>query len=204
VKKIIAVLTVASALLLSGCSQVGVAASLGSTKITQATVQKSIDDILAERKNVDTAGMTLDAGQDLNRGQLRFHLMAALLKDVAADGKMVVTKAEIDARRETILGQVGGKNALPKALVGAGIAADDLDAYLELIIISEKLSAAAVAAGIPEANTGSEIQKLIIAKAESLKVTVNPRYGTWDPSLGDVVAAKSAGSATSASPTPAP
>ncbi len=201
-KRIIAVLTVASALLLSGCSQVGVAASIGSTKITQATVQKSIDTVLAERKKVVTTGMTLDTGETLNRGQLRFHLMATLLGDVATDGKISVTKAEIDARRATILTQIGGAAALPKALVGAGIASIDLDTYLQLIILSEKLQAAAVAAGIPQANTGTEIQKLISAKAIKLKVTVNPRYGTWDSAAGDIVAATSASSATTPVPTP--
>ena len=201
-KRIIAVLTVASALLLSGCSQVGVAASVGSTKITQATVQKSIDTVLAERKKVVTTGMTLDTGETLNRGQLRFHLMATLLGDVATDGKISVTKAEIDARRASILTQIGGVAALPKALVGAGIASIDLDTYLQLIILSEKLQAAAVAAGIPQANTGTEIQKLISAKAIKLKVTVNPRYGTWDSAAGDIVATTSASSATTPVPTP--
>ncbi len=200
VKRIIAVLTVASALLLSGCSQVGVAASVGSTKITQATVQKSIDTVLSERKKVDTTGMTLDTGEALNRGQMRFHLMAALLTAVGTDGKFTVTKAEIDARRATIITQVGGASALPKALVGAGIASVDLDSYLNLIILSEKLQAAAVSAGVPQANTGAEIQKLIIDKANKLKVTVNPRYGVWDSATGDIVAATPAASATTPSP----
>ena len=72
-------MTVAAALLLSGCSQVGAAATLGSTKITQATVQSSIDAILAARVGVDTTQMQLETGEALNRGQLRFHLLTALL-----------------------------------------------------------------------------------------------------------------------------
>ena len=86
--------------------------------------------------------------------------------------------------------------------MGAGIASVDLDSYLNLIILSEKLQAAAVAAGVPQANTGSEIQKLIIDKANKLKVTVNPRYGKWDSATGDIVAATTASSATTPSPTP--
>ena len=128
--------------------------------------------------------------------------MAVLLSAVATDGKFSVTKAEIDARRATIITQIGGVAALPKALVGAGIASVDLDSYLNLIILSEKLQAAAVAAGVPQANTGSEIQKLIIDKANKLKVTVNPRYGKWDSATGDIVAATTASSATTPSPTP--
>jgi len=46
VKKFLAIIA-ATALLLTGCSQVGAAATVGDTKITQATVQGSIDSILA-------------------------------------------------------------------------------------------------------------------------------------------------------------
>jgi PBP1b-binding outer membrane lipoprotein LpoB len=64
VKKILAMFAVA-AILLTGCSQVGAAATVGGTKITQATVQGSIDSILAERAKVDTTQMQLDTGEAL-------------------------------------------------------------------------------------------------------------------------------------------
>ena len=91
-KKIFAI-AVATALLLTGCSQVGAAATLGDTKITQATVQGSIDSILAERAKVDTTQMQLETGESLNRGQLRFHLLSALLRAVGEELKLTVTKA---------------------------------------------------------------------------------------------------------------
>lgn len=201
-KKVIAVLSVATALLLSSCSQVGEAASVGSDKITQASVQKSVDAVIAERAKVKTDGMQLETGEALNRSQLRFHVVEILLRALASDGKMTVTKAEIDQRRATIITQVGGIDKLPTALVGAGIASADLDPYLELIIISEKLSASAKAAGVAEADIGTEMQKLIVKKANALKVTVNPRYGKWDATIGDIVATDSASSANSPAASP--
>jgi len=188
VKKILAVVSVATALLLSGCSQVGAAATLGGTKITQATVQASIDSIIAARVGVDTSQMQLETGESLNRGQLRFHLLSALLIATGKELKISVSKAEIDTRRAGIIEQVGGAEALPNALVGAGIAAEDLDSYLEAIIMSDKISQAITGSGIPQEQVGTEIQKLIVAKAKELGVTVNPRYGKWDPTVADVVA----------------
>jgi len=44
-----------------------------------------------------------------------------------------------------------------------------------------------------------EIQRLITAKAKEVGVTVNPRYGTWDPETADVVAKDAAGSAVTPS-----
>ena len=198
-KKILAIVAVATTLLLTGCSQVGTAASLGSTKITQATVQGSIDAILAARKGVDTSQMQLETGEALNRGQLRFHLLTAILREVGKELKLSVSKAEIDTRRQSILDQVGGADALPSALVGAGIAPNDFDQYIEAISLSDKISQAITGAGVAESEVGTEIQKLVVAKAKELGVTVNPRYGTWDATVADVVATDSANSAVTPS-----
>ena len=194
-KKILALVAVATTLLLTGCSQVGSAATLGSTKISQATVQSSIDAILASRQGVDTSQMQLETGEALNRGQLRFHLLTALLREVGKEIKLSVSKAEIDTRRQSIIDQVGGVEALPNALVGAGIAEKDFDQYIEAISLSDKISQALTAAGVSEADMGAQIQKLVVAKAKELGVTVNPRYGKWDGTVADVVASDAAGTA---------
>ena len=193
-KKITAV-TIASvaaiALFLTGCSQVGAAATIGSTKITQATVQTSIDTVMAERTGVDTSQMQLETGEELNRSQLRFHLFAGLLKAAAKSIKITVSKAEIDTRRETIIQQVGGVANLPQALVGAGIASTDFDIYLEAVLNSEKIQKSFAAAGVPEENIPTKMQELIVATGKNGKVTVNPRYGVWNPETAEVTAAVS-------------
>jgi len=188
-----------AALLLTGCSQVGAAATLGDVKITQATVQGSIDSILAERAKVDTTQMQLETGETLNRGQLRFHLLSAILRAVGAELKIQVTKAEIDTRRASIVTQVGSEDAMPTALVNAGIAPGDLDTYIEAISFSDKVGQVLAASGVAQDQVGAEIQKLIIAKAKELGVTVNPRYGKWDAALADVVAIDPASSAVTPS-----
>lgn len=196
-KRVIALITVASALLLAGCSQVGAAATIGSTKISQATVQKSIDEILAERAKVSTTGMTLELGSALNRSELRFHLISVLLGAVAADEKITITKAEIDTERATLVTQIGGEANLPKALVSANIASADFNEYIQLILMSNKITAAVIASGVAQADAGTAITKLVVAKAAKLKVTVNPQYGKWDPATGDVIAADAASPAAS-------
>jgi len=198
VKKFLAMMAVA-ALLLTGCSQVGAAATIGDIKITQATVQASVDSILAERAKVDTAQMQLETGEALNRGQLRFHLYSAILRAIGAELKMEVTKAEIDTRRASILDQVGGAEFLPTALVSAGIAPEDLDTYIEIISLSEKISQALTASGVTEDQIGIETQNLVAAKANELGVTINPRYGKWDAEVADIVADDPASSAVNPS-----
>jgi hypothetical protein len=195
VKKFLAISAIASALLLSGCSQVGAAATIGETKITQEVVQTSIDSILAERAKIDISQMELQTGADLNLSQLRFQVLTVLIREVGKDFKVEASKAEIDTRRDGILEQVGGEAGLPKALVGAGIAPANLDLYLEAVIVSGKISDAIVASGVTEDLLGGEITRLVAAKAAQLKVEVNPRYGKWDPISADVAPVDSAGDA---------
>ena len=198
-KKFLTVVVASIAVVLTGCAQVGAAATVGGVRISQATVQGSIDSILAERNGVDTTQMQLETGETLNRSQLRFHLFGTLLREVGAELKITVTKAEIDSQRAAILQQVGGADQLPIALVAAGIAAQDLDLYIEAITFSDKIGNLIAASGVPEEQIGTEIQRLITAKAKELGVTVNPRYGTWDPETADVVANDAAGSAVTPS-----
>ena len=194
-KKILAITAVLATFLLAGCSQIGAAATVGDTKITQALVQGSIDSILSERSKVDTSQMQLETGASLNLSQLRFHLLGTLLRELGQELEINVTKAEIDTRRASILEQVGGEAGLPNALVNAGIAPQDLDRYIQAIAYSDKISQKLVAAGVTEDQLGLEIQKLIVAKSKEIGVTVNPRYGKWDSTTADVVAADSAESA---------
>jgi hypothetical protein len=195
VKKFLAISAIAAALLLSGCSQVGAAATIGETKITQEVVQGSIDAILAERGKIDISQMELQTGADLNLSQLRFQVLTVLIREVGKDFKVEASKAEIDTRREGILEQVGGEAGLPKALVGAGIAPQNLDLYLEAVIISGKISDAIVATGVTQEALGAEISRIVAAKAAKLKVEINPRYGKWDPINADVLPVDSAGDA---------
>jgi len=203
VKKLIALVAVSGVLLLSACSQVGVAAEIGSTKITQTRLQESIDEALRERAKIDTAGMSLETGSAFNRNQLRFHVIDELLNEIAKDQNLTVTKAEIDARRAEIIQQIGGEERLAGALVSASIAPMDFLVYIELILNSEKVGAALQASGVSEENISAEIQKLIIAKAAAVKVTINPRYGKWDAVAGDIVETDAASpAATPATITP--
>ena len=194
-KKILAISAIAAALLLTGCSQVGAAATVGDTKITQAVVQGSIDSILAERGKIDISQMELQTGAELNLSQLRFQVLTVLIREVGKDYKVAASKSEIDTRRKAILDQVGGESGLPKALVGAGIAPGNFDLYLEAVIVSGKISDAILATGVTEDLLGGEITRIVAAKAAQLKVEVNPRYGKWDAVNADVVAADSAGDA---------
>jgi hypothetical protein len=195
VKKILAVLTIASALLLTGCSQSNEAASVGGFKITQTQLQGSIDAIMTERTKVDVTQMKLESGDALTRGQLRFKILMHTFDEIAKELKIEVTSSQIEAKKATITESVGGKTELPKNLVNAAIAQQDFDIYVRAIVISEQITAAFSASGVAEADIAAKLGQLLSAKAKSLGIKINPRYGVWDDVAGDVVAANVTGDA---------
>jgi hypothetical protein len=199
VKKILAVLTIASALLLTGCSQTNEAATVGDFKITQTDLQASIDAVIAERAKVDSSQMQLETGDALNRGQLRFKILMHTFDEIAKELKIEVTSSQVVAKKATITQSVGGATELPKNLVNAAIAQADFDTYVRAIVISEQITAALGASGVAEADIADKLGELLSAKAKQLGVKINPRYGVWDVEAGDVVAANVTGDAVTPS-----
>lgn len=178
-------------LLLTGCSSMSTGVTIGDKEIKSSEIQKSVDEILEARKKVDTTQMQLVVGAELLRNQAQFVIISNLLDKIAADNKIVVSEAEVSARRADVVAQVGGEAALPNALVGSSLAASNLDAYLRILIVSEKLNAAVVSSGIPVEQAGEAVTKIVVANAKKLEIKVNPKYGKWNPDsasieIGDV------------------
>jgi hypothetical protein len=195
VKKIVALLGALSLLTLTACGQIDSAATIGSTSISQASAQGIVDEVLAERAKVDTTGMQIQTGSALNRSQLRFTIITTIFDEIAKELKLSVSSTELAKAKSDLISQSGGASALSKNLVAAEIAPSNFERYVRAIIISNKLQAALKASGVADADLSARISQLVTAKAKQLKVTVNPRYGTWDPTAGDIVASDSAGSA---------
>ena len=198
-KKILTALVVATGLLLTGCSNVDAALSLGDTKITTAELQANVDSLMAERAKVDTSQMQLESGEPLLCNQLNFRLLILAFSEIEEELDIQITSSEIAARRAEIVEQVGGEEVLPAALVSASIAPEYLDGYLRALLTTQKLGEALSMTGVEEAEVQARIQELYVAKINELKIKVSPRYGTWDPATGTIIASVPASDAVTPS-----
>lgn len=194
-KKFLAIVLSIAAFALTGCSQVDSAASVGEKEIGLTELQSQVDLILSEREGVDTSQMQLEDGEALTRSQLSYMISNLIIAEVAKDQNVDVTKAEIDAYKVEIFSNIGGEENLPNVLVSASIPSTSLDDVLRRDLILRKISEREAAAGSDDAAINEKIQALVTEKATALKVTVNPRYGTWDSATLSVVAADPAGDA---------
>ena len=199
-KKVLALIAVLSLATLTACGQLNSAVTLGDTTITQSSFQATIDELLKARESVDRSQMQLEEGGALNRSQLRFLIITTIFDEIAKELKLTVTKTEQATTRQNLIEQSGGEAALSKNLVGAQIAPSNFERYIRAIIITEKLASALKAAGSPDDAVDVRITELVNAKAKEMKVSVNPRYGTWNFETGDIVATDSAGKAVTSLP----
>ena len=185
VKRLVAVLGAASLLLVTGCSSTNSAATIGDTVVPISTLQGTVNEIVEERNKVETEGLTLAIGEELNVNAVRFHIISVLFDELAARINIEITGAEIGARRADIITQIGGEDRLAFSLVGAQIAPSDFERYIRTVLLAEKLGEALIANG-DTSTDGSGIQNLIIGMAKELKVEINPRYGVWDYASGNI------------------
>lgn len=194
-KKILGALLVVAALVLTGCSQANSAASVGDTKIKLSELQTQVDSILEERKTVDTSQMQLETGEALTRSQLSYMISNLIIQELAKSEKIQISASDLEAYKAEIFANIGGEANLPNILVNASIPASGLEEVLRRDLILRKLSERETAAGTDQGTANQKIQTLVTDMANKLKVTVNPRYGTWDAKSLTIVAAEPAGDA---------
>lgn len=194
-KKILGLIAVISLATLTACGQLNSAATLGDMTISQNELQTTVDTLLKERATQDVSKMQLETGATLNRSQLRFLIITKIFDEIAKELKLEVTKTELATTRQGLVDQGGGEAALNGNLVSAQIASTNFDKYIRAIIISDKLTTALKNSGVADADVSAKISELVVAKTKELKIKINPRYGTWDNTSGDIVATDSAGDA---------
>lgn len=166
--------------LLSACGATGSGVTIGKTEISSAEIQKYVDEILSERTKVDTSQMNLDSGASLLRTQAQFQIISTVLDELISEKKISITPADVAARRADIVAQVGGEASLPSALVSASLAPSNLDKYLKIILISEKLNELVISEGATAESAGEVVTKLVTDTAKRIGVKVNSRYGKWN------------------------
>lgn len=173
-------------IILTACGQMGSGVAIGDTEISSAQIQKYVDEILSERAKVDTSQMNLESGAQLSRTQAQFQIITNILDQVIADKKISITPADVAARRAEIVLQQGGEDQMPQALVSASLAPSNLDKYIKIIMISEKLNEFIIAEGATPESAGEVLTKLVTDTAKKLGVSVNERYGKWNPETASI------------------
>ena len=187
-------------LLLTSCSSMSEGVSIGDKDFSINQIQQSVDQILESRKTVDTSQMNNLSAPELLRGQAQFFIASEIFNQIAVDLGIKVTPSDIASRRSEIINSLGGESKLPTALVGANLAASDLDTNLRTLIISERMQSEYINSGGSETEYFSYLQKMVVNTAKKLGVKVNPKYGKWNSETASIDASNSTDGAVTGLP----
>lgn len=187
-------------LLLTSCSSMSEGVSIGDKDFSINQIQQSVDQILESRKTVDTSQMNNLSAPELLRGQAQFFIASEIFNQIAVDLGIKVTPSDIASRRSEIINSLGGESKLPAALVGANLAASDLDTNLRTLIISERMQSEHINSGGSETEYFSYLQKMVVNTAKKLGVKVNPKYGKWNSETASIDASNSTDGAVTGLP----
>ncbi len=177
----------------------GAAAVVGDTRISTAEVQGSARAVIAEKAaaSTDAAAGTASTGtrtdQDgvVQREQLRRKVLGVVAAEAAREKGVSVTPGDVDARIAAVV-KAAGQQGLTEQMVQAEIAPKDLKAFVHDLVLEEKLAEALVpGAADDQAVRDKRSQALGAAFAQTarrLGVSVNPRFGSWDPTKVEIAA----------------
>jgi hypothetical protein len=173
---------------------------VGDQEFTSTEIQKTVDEILASRKNVDTTGMDLIVGPELLREQAQFFIVRVLMDKIAKDMFVTVTPADVAARKADVITRLGNESELPAALVGANLATSNFESYLRVLIISERLHENFMKSGVSESDAPKFVEQLVIETASKLGIKVNSKYGKWNADNASIQASDATDGAVTEQP----
>jgi outer membrane murein-binding lipoprotein Lpp len=182
--------TAAAVVALSGCGDTqlksGAAVIVDDQRTTIASLQGKVDAITAERAR--TKQDPVPAAEQ-SRTQIQRIIVHRILQRAAAAHAVTVSETEIDDRIAGLEQQFGGKEGFAVQVAAANIAPGDLRTFINDELVGKKLGETLV----PGAQTDAELQQrqralndLLIQEAKQTDVAVNPRYGSFDPSTGQL------------------
>lgn len=166
---------------LTGCadSKSGAAAVVDGDRIDISTLNSHVRQAADARESV---GAQPVSGIEASQEQLTTLVTDKILDEAARRAGVVVTGTEIAGQKRAWAALNPGV-ALEAILARDGVPAEAIDHFARRTVLVDKLIVAH--GGNPETQAGQALAvRVFTDTAESMKITVNPRYGTWDNAGG--------------------
>ncbi len=169
---------------LSGCeqNQLGAAAIVDDQRITLSEVQGYLDRVREQR---ELYGLPTDVGPEAARLEVERRVLDLVFERAAAEMGIAVTEAQVE---ETRAAEERPATELAELAAQNNVTVESLDALYRRFTIEREISEAIDAQfpGADEQRLNSEFAKRLIATASGMKIRINPRYGTFDPTVGQI------------------
>jgi hypothetical protein len=169
---------------LSGCktSQLGAAAIVENQRITVSEIQGTLDDVRDQRA---AYGLDTDLGPEAARGEVERRVLDLVFERAAADMGITVTPADVEKtkaaedRSDEEIAQLAAQN---------NVSADNLDELYRRFTLERRISDE-IEKQFPGADSkklDEEFSARLIKTASEMHIRINPRYGSFDPTVGQI------------------
>lgn len=171
-----------AAAVLTGCGgrpvQAGAAAVVGPDRITESAVQARVAEFRAQAARLPSGQYQEQAG--LVGATVSGMIFSEVVEHALAEHRLTVSDTEIAQARADQAQAWGGEAGLEQMLLlKHAVPAGEIDTFHREQIGLQKLAAlGGQQIGTTEGN--KTVHQLLAEAAGELKVTVNPRYGSWD------------------------
>ncbi|MDF9813611.1 SurA N-terminal domain-containing protein [Streptomyces sp. SPB162] len=163
-----------------GTPHAGAAAVVENETISVSDLQSRVNAVRTAQEKSPQSAALIEGSSDLTSQTLGTMVVTRLLDRVAKDAGVTVTRSDVGQMRTAMETQAGGPDALAPALLEKyNVAPSDIDAFCRLQIQAGKII---TSLGVQPGSDGGNaaLNQLLAKTAKTMRIDVNPRYGTWD------------------------
>lgn len=172
---VVGIASVALALSACGATNAGAAATFGDDRITVSELQEQVTAVLEAQGQPATAADAAITNTALGR------MLTMELVDILAQRQGIeVSQGQLDEITLQYVAQNGGQEAFDAMLVQQGIVPSQAQDVIRLQVQAQELGVVLDPNGSAESQ-GMAVREAVVELGDELDVTVNPRYGTWNP-----------------------
>jgi len=162
----------------SACSdsnQIGAAYTAGDYRMSEQQLSDLVKESLQAEKDL---GMQQTAVADITAGAINAHIWESIIGTAAKATKTTVPDSQVTQILETQYSK-SGKNVVLGQLAANGYPPRIVKDYARMVLLQSKVSVA-VAGSKPGAQAQALVQQFWTKTAADMKITVAPRYGSWN------------------------
>ena len=177
-----------------GCAMLadaGTAVSVGTTTVSTERLQDLTNELVRSGYAVDPQTQQPLPSGAAQRQVLGVLVTSRVIERLARDEGVSATQGDVDARFAEFVKVTGSRQALEQGLGSQrGVPPSYARAYVRDLLLAERVQALLV----PGAGTDPDVQQRrqqaladgLVRVGRELDVEVNPRYGTWSPTTGQI------------------
>jgi hypothetical protein len=183
-----AALALAAAAALSACgpSQLGAAAIVDDQRITVSEVQHTLKDVreLRERFALPTT-----LGAEAARMEVERRVLDLVFERAATDLGLQVTAGDVAQAQDA---EDRSPEEIARLAAENNVSLASLDQLYRRFTLEQKISdqVSKLNPGATEAQLNAAFAERLVATAKKMQIKINPRYGEFDPTVGQIAAVR--------------